>query len=281
MASQPKNNDSHAVTPLPPPGSLGLPSRLPWQTSGQSPSAIVDAARSWNASVTPPRYVPQFSAATSLILTRMKGGSADFSSALSDASAAALRPDPDVFEDARSRLVQQMTTTTSTLPAPEPSNPGDTSLADIMRQGTKRKRESEDKDIDFSQSTIALPIQPAPASHQPPSYLSTLGESSTSSRTAMSVTGVCTNCGSSSSLTTNNDGTSNALCLQCANSAGDNALSTAPQPEDLRRMQKIERIRQTRLNSLPDGVVPAKPELVGFGPGAASDRSVGFNLCSF
>jgi hypothetical protein len=41
------------------------------------------------------------------------------------------------------------------------------------------------------------------------------------------------------------------------------------------RQHEIERLRQKRLSALPKGVVPAKPHLVGFGPGRASDVSVG------
>ncbi|KAF4123902.1 PHD finger protein [Geosmithia morbida] len=58
-----------------------------------------------------PPYVPQFSAATALILDRIKAGTkGGFNSALSDASASTPRPDRDAYEDARSRLVRSMRT---------------------------------------------------------------------------------------------------------------------------------------------------------------------------
>lgn len=302
---------------------FGLPPGPVWQTLHQPPqpstpvvpSAAPPAltptpvpAATWNASLpTTPPYVPQFSAATSLILSRMKRDR-DFSSALSDASAAVSRPDKLAFEDAKTRLVQQMSTTSSTLPAPQPSNlVRQPSLEEIMQKGIKRKRddqggrEGEDADkksIDFTQNTIVLPIQtpPQPRNQLPGKATTATGAGGMCVKCGMSsslpsnLLIVCTRCNivchqgcfPASSMTADMDSGPTDICPQCINATeGQIQSQTLPphlQPEDVRRKQKIERIRQMRLAALPEGIHPAKPELVGFAPGAASDRAVSFNL---
>lgn len=200
-----------------------------------------ESARSWNASVSQPPYVPQFSAATSLILNRMKGGTQSLNSALSDMSAKIARPNKDAYEDAKNRLVQSMNTTL-TVPVPQQSpfnqiflektTKTNTSSTDAHSLGIKRKREFELEAFDVTQNTVAFPNLPPP--------------------TAPQVTSLPPSGGSL------------------------NLSLIYEHPEDLPRKQKIERIRRKRLASLPDGVSPAKPDLVGFGPGAASDHVVSY-----
>ncbi|RYP80872.1 hypothetical protein DL769_002250 [Monosporascus sp. CRB-8-3] len=76
-----------------------------------------------NASSTSrPPYIPQFSAATQMILQRINGKSGSLSSALSSASAVAKTIEQSTFEDAKRRLVMNMNTSlTMPLPTPPPA----------------------------------------------------------------------------------------------------------------------------------------------------------------
>lgn len=160
---------------------------------------------------TQPPYVPQFSAATALILDRIKGGSQAFNSALSDASAAIPPPSKAAYEDARTRLVQSMNTT---LDVSSPKPPGPSEPTSI---GIKREREPDEQEpVDFTQNTMVMP---------PPRVI-------------------------------------------------PRRAPVSGRDQSLDRQEKIEKMRQARIASLPEGVVPAKPELVGFPAGAASDYAV-------
>ncbi|RYP67265.1 hypothetical protein DL771_007354 [Monosporascus sp. 5C6A] len=78
-----------------------------------------------------PPYIPQFSAATQMILQRINGKSGSLSSALSSASAVAKTIEQSTFEDAKRRLVMNMNTSlTMPLPTapPAPKPPPSTSL---------------------------------------------------------------------------------------------------------------------------------------------------------
>ena len=217
-------------------------------------------AEQWNASVEQPActYTPQFSAATSLILSRIRRGEQNFGSALEDASATALRPSRHVYEDARARLLQNITTSSSAQPneatrpvlaqglaSSDQEGPGrflrrDGSGESSGGGGTKRKR--QEPDSDFTQNTIAMPSSsPSPANFQRQSHAPSAGSSE-------------------------------PLEAESVNDAPPTGHPTFG--DDSLRQQKIERIRQKRLAALPEGVVPAKPELVGFGPGTASSHTV-------
>lgn len=98
---------------------------------GQSvpgPASAEAAPRDPSSSNRPP-YIPQFSAATQMILQRINGKSGSLSSALSSASAVARTIEQSTFEDAKRRLVMNMNTSltmplTMPLPTPKvPSNP--------------------------------------------------------------------------------------------------------------------------------------------------------------
>jgi hypothetical protein len=249
------------------------------------------------------RYTPQFSAATSLILNRIKGGDKDFNSALSAASATTPRPDKDAFEEAKLRLMKQMNASRASLPTPEPSTTTQTETAakqdgkpeDSTMKGTKRKREADEDEedgtakqpVDFTQNTIPFPFQPTP----PSGFASAVSgvhcvKCSMSSSIATNMLVTCTRCNTvchqacltlSSGAEQDNGGVAQSLslCPRCGTSSPSQSLDDGQVPADLlRRTQKIERIRQMRLAGLPEGVAPDKPELVGFGPGAASDRAV-------
>lgn len=203
-------------------------------------------------SVSQPPYIPQFSAATSLILNRIKTGSHSFSSALSDASATVMhRPYHDAYEDARARLVQSLNTSSEMSSAPQQrsilkpqsldagTTPQEVSTTDSLNAGTKRKRESEHEPVDFTQqNTVVMP----PPRRRP--------VAASQPRTSVDAAE--------------------------AGRVESEGLSYYPSQgaTDPYRQQKIERVRQKRLAALPKGVIPAKPEQVGFGPGAASDYAV-------
>lgn len=225
---------------------------------------ILESAKSWNASISQPPYIPQFSAATSLILSRIRGGgggSHSFSSALTDASATVPRPDQHAFEDARSRLVQGMSTTLEMPPAKEARPPpaaravvaedeGEPA-AESLNMGIKRKRDDggeQGEVVDFTQNTMVMPALPP---RLIPTQQQTHPQSSSGSAGGV---GVKTE-GSSSS--------SPYLPARLVDPA---------------RLQKIERIRQKRLAALPEGIAPAKSDQVGFAPGGATDHAVSANL---
>ncbi|KAI1172899.1 CoA-transferase family III domain-containing protein [Nemania sp. FL0916] len=66
-------------------------------------------------------YVPQFSAATQMILSRLNGKSGSLSAALASASTVARSVEKSAFEDAKRRLVMNMNTSL-TMPLPSPSS---------------------------------------------------------------------------------------------------------------------------------------------------------------
>ncbi|KXJ91699.1 hypothetical protein Micbo1qcDRAFT_233122 [Microdochium bolleyi] len=84
------------------------------------PATSENLATSNTTSSTPrPHYVPQFSAATQMILQRI-GKPGSFSSALSSASALSRDIEPSAFQDAKRRLVMNMNTSL-TMPLPTPT----------------------------------------------------------------------------------------------------------------------------------------------------------------
>ncbi|RYP46266.1 hypothetical protein DL768_007485 [Monosporascus sp. mg162] len=85
------------------------------------PEAASPAPSNASSSSRPP-YIPQFSAATQMILQRINGKSGSLSSALSSASAVAKTIEQSTFEDAKRRLVMNMNTSlTMPLPTPPPA----------------------------------------------------------------------------------------------------------------------------------------------------------------
>ncbi|RYO99239.1 hypothetical protein DL764_006872 [Monosporascus ibericus] len=95
------------------------------------PEAASPAPSNASSSSRPP-YIPQFSAATQMILQRINGKSGSLSSALSSASAVAKTIEQSTFEDAKRRLVMNMNTSLTmplpTPPPPAPKAPPSTSL---------------------------------------------------------------------------------------------------------------------------------------------------------
>ncbi|KAI5926256.1 hypothetical protein F4810DRAFT_656105 [Camillea tinctor] len=78
-----------------------------------------------------PHYIPQFSAATQMILKRINSKPGSLSAALSSASSVARTIEKSTFEDAKRRLVMNMNTSL-TMPMPTPSMPSSTLGASTM-----------------------------------------------------------------------------------------------------------------------------------------------------
>lgn len=85
------------------------------------PASAAAAPRDSSSNNRPP-YIPQFSAATQMILQRINGKAGSLSSALSSASAVAKTIEQSTFEDAKRRLVMNMNTSL-TMPLPTPRVP--------------------------------------------------------------------------------------------------------------------------------------------------------------
>ncbi|KAH7039657.1 uncharacterized protein B0I36DRAFT_309043 [Microdochium trichocladiopsis] len=83
-----------------------------------APTSSAFGASGTSSSTPRPHYVPQFSAATQMILQRI-GKPGSFSSALSSASALSRDIEPSAFQDAKRRLVMNMNTSL-TMPLPTP-----------------------------------------------------------------------------------------------------------------------------------------------------------------
>lgn len=208
------------------------------------PNGVLESATAWNASVSQPMYSPQFSAATSLILDRIRNEPRGFSSALSDASAGYSNTDKGAYENARSKVVQGMNmSTTLSMPTTPQSQAKHTFRtpdtmekratvevksempqgAEGLNPGIKRKRDVEEP-VDFTQNTMAMPpTKTKPIRRLPPKP------------------------------------------------SADPYGQLRADPD---RQQRIEQIRRKRLDRLPEGVAPHKPELVGFDSKQASDYAV-------
>ncbi|KAH7328738.1 hypothetical protein B0I35DRAFT_418201 [Stachybotrys elegans] len=247
-------------------------------------------------------YVPQFSTTTSFILSRMKSGNGDISSAVSSLSEAGIETSEDAFQDAKKRLVQSMQTS-MTMPI-SPSTAGGPSLSRVyfasgsrsltLNIGEKRKRDSGSDKVDFSQNTISFPTPPRPAvkasavaTQSPPVSTRTgtqarcwacegttfaTGNALLTCRQCLgSWHQQCASPAPSSGSNMMENGMSNSIfvCVDCKAFAGRRGVPA----QDEERRQRMEKMRQKRLSRLPEGVAPAKPELVGFGAGSSSDKA--------
>ncbi|CAM1506838.1 Fc.00g064790.m01.CDS01 [Cosmosporella sp. VM-42] len=209
----------------------------------QSVGSVTDAVRNpINASSGGgPPYIPQFSTATSLILERIRNGSTGLDSALSDVSTSIIQPDRAAYEDAKSRLVQIMNTTLS-ISTPAASITGNTlplaaspatETFHSFSSGVKRKRDSPSEKVDFTQNTVSFPwVEKRDSPAKLDSQTKTIADDEAHKQDEVS------------------------------------RLRKKSHPL---RQEDREKLREERLASLPTGVVPARPELVGFSAGRASD----------
>ncbi|KAI5862536.1 CoA-transferase family III domain-containing protein [Durotheca rogersii] len=126
------NEGKGGATSVPPPDPAPpqpAPSENPTQTSppetpaSSSSSTLTNAGLSSVSSPGRPPYIPQFSASTQMILKRINGQPGSLSSALSSASPFATGIERSTFEDAKRRLVMNMSTSLNmTIPSPRPAS---------------------------------------------------------------------------------------------------------------------------------------------------------------
>lgn len=232
-------------------------------------------------------YVPQFSATNSLILNRIKLNSPSANPTITTTQVQAYQSNNVASKGTESRPAQNMSDTLRMpLPPSSASHHSPKSRTwDFPNAGSKRKRDAP-TDVDFTQNTIHFPWVDQPKSLP--------SEGQTQPRELHSRN--CSKC----------DGQSRApedtlvecnRCLkfwhqQCHSPAVTNEMvklvgfvcvtCTAEQEQAAKlkgkanhqRRDEIERLRQKRLAVLPQGVVPAKSKLVGFGAGRAPDSAV-------
>ncbi|KAM0216824.1 hypothetical protein ACHAQI_002479 [Fusarium lateritium] len=225
-----------------------------------------EAVRNIDSSVPParkqPSYTPQFSSEASAILDRLNRNS-------------------HTVNDQNSEGIS-VTALKDTLSIPTPTKQSQSISADSLNAGIKRKRESASEVVDFNQSTIHLPWKgPSPA-QQASLEAQRLGQEARCSKcnetAKISPLVACIRCLASwhqqcHSPLVNNEAmaTSNFTCAACT--AGREQTIRLRGRVSQQRQHEIDRLRQKRLSALPRSIVPAKPSLVGFGPGRAPDST--------
>lgn len=197
-----------------------------------------------------PLYKHQFSASTSQILDRIRNEPRGFSSTLADVSAGYPNIDQNAYENARARVMNNMTTTVNmptTAPLPPPTykpnapehrmpvatNSGPQQAEEKTKEITevemnpsvKRKRVVEDDEpVDFTKNTMVMPpVKPLPV-----------------------------------------------RIIPAAPIVDPYGKWRVESP----RQEVIEKYRQKRIAGLPEDVVPHNPQLVGFDSNNASDYAV-------
>ncbi|UNI21157.1 hypothetical protein JDV02_007172 [Purpureocillium takamizusanense] len=178
----------------------------------------------------------------------------------------------------------------STLPMPNSQPPGlwersMSGMSEVARRyipsyspDLKRKRASDEADIDFSQSTIPfkVPARCAPASIigasvAPPVSgshgCSKCGVQTSTAQNALVVCHGCLkpfhqHCLSWTDPSENVASRPGTFCQDCLTKSGEQSGGASGESQD--RQFIVEKIRRRRLANLPTGVIPAKPELVGF-----------------
>lgn len=209
-------------------------------------------------------YTPQFPSESSVILSRLKNDS-----------------QTEGNENVREKHFADLKDTL-TMPTPTKAK-GQSSLSYSLNAGVKRKREEPSEKIDLTQSTVPFPwkvrsqIQQAAIEAQHTREETRCSMCDGSAQVSPLVT--CIRCLVSwhqkchPPLMRGEDMTSASFtCADCI--AGREQTVRLRGRVSQQRQHEIERLRQKRLSALPKGVVPAKPHLVGFGPGRASDVSV-------
>ncbi|PFH57349.1 hypothetical protein XA68_15190 [Ophiocordyceps unilateralis] len=218
----------------------------------RSPSSALETAER------PSLYAPQFADSSSLILDRLRNAMAE--RGLSSDTGPETRRKDD----------------TLVMPQNQQKRVGEPLSTPSLQPSLKRKRTSESVDaVDFTQNSISLPPLPAPAS--PQSAVVPLSQPKEAADETDRTCCVCLEalrgpektivtchvCRSSwHQLCVSASGQdASYLCAECKIASGYDKLQ---QGNSLHRRQLVNRIRAKRLASLPAGVVPAKPELVGF-----------------
>ncbi|KAH7171032.1 hypothetical protein EDB81DRAFT_635896 [Dactylonectria macrodidyma] len=219
-------------------------------------------------------YVSQFSTSNNFILKRMK-----LTSQCSKESFG-LRPTPEINTTLKLPMPASPAThqTVSVTSNPNSSN------RDPLNARTKRKRDST-IDVDFTQSTIPFPLVDQPKSQSPDAQNQPQESNSQScsqcdgqSWTPDDALVACIQCLKSwhqqchlPAVTNEMIKLLNFVCVTCM--ADQTQAVRLRGKTNHQRRDEIARLRQKRLAVLPQGMVPAKPELVGFGAGRAPDSA--------
>lgn len=260
------------------------------------PIVNADTEKKCPPSSTPqPSYTPQFSSA-SWILDLIKNVQEPLRPSLPNGPEAVPQTD-DESKDVSKGHDGSSIHDTMTMPISSTHQPL-SSAANIIEAsqlaGMKRKREQDEEADDFTQNTMSLPL-PAPTPALTPSATEILsflplgtdircsqcdGSSSDSGNPFIP----CSSCSrlwhqGCVSLTIEEGDTqwaSRFMCPSCLSMSGSDAMNR--RTGFSQQQNEIERRRAKNLAALPDDVVPAKEELVGFWPGHASDAAV--SLCS-
>ncbi|TFA98583.1 hypothetical protein CCMA1212_009621 [Trichoderma ghanense] len=239
-----------------------------------------------------PSYTPQFSSA-SWVLSRIKNEQQPARSSLQTVPETATQA-----EDGRNNgsNEQHGSSVHDTLAMPLSSaHQPFSSVADMLAAGSrligmKRKREKGDdgdEGDDFTQNTISLPL-PAPTPAVIPSTTETpsgalsdsdamcfrCGEGSLGSQNPLITCGSCSKpwhqgCVPLTNKEEDSQQGSRLTCPSCLRMTDKDAIHRTG-----RHQSETERRRAKNLAALPEGVVPAKPELVGFWAGQASDAAL-------
>ncbi|CAF3449873.1 unnamed protein product [Fusarium graminearum] len=208
-------------------------------------------------------YTPQFSSFQSSAILRRLNGSSQFSGSQSsgDMDTANLK---------------------GTLSIPTPTKQDQSITTGSSNSGVKRKRDESSNKVDFTKSTIPFTWNaPSPTQQAVVQIPSAEQEARCSKCNSPSQVGSLITC--ISCLThwhqkchspVIGDGTiipSNFTCASCT--TGREQTTKLRGKVSQQRQQEIDRLRQKQLSSLPRGVAPAKPHLVGFGVGQAPHNS--------
>ena len=187
-------------------------------------------------------YVSQFSGSASLVLRRMKDGLEKANGEILNTPDLNVSPQVTMEENIKQEVVQPVdgthaipSTVTPSTQMTLPLPVGPTSAThNSLISGVKRKRSAPVENVDFTQSTVAFPWDDKSRNHPQRQLRKRGGE-------------------------------------------GDGGVEESPRLRSKMPRQEadgLESLRQRRLAALPSDVVPAKPELVGFGAGRASDSAV-------
>ncbi|KAJ4137589.1 hypothetical protein NW768_003177 [Fusarium equiseti] len=209
-----------------------------------------------------PSYTPQFTSEGSAILKRLNGNS-----------------QPVDRQNTRDAVATNLK---DTLSIPAPTERGQSITVDSLNAGVKRKRDESSITVDFTQNTIPFSWKGPSATRQiVPQSQPTVQEARCSKCDGAAHASpllTCTHCllhwhqkchphfTSNGSMTT-----ANFICISCT--AGQEQTVNLRGKVTQQRQQEIDRLRQRRLSSLPRGIFPAKPHLVGFGAGQAPHDS--------
>ncbi|KAJ6445946.1 ankyrin repeat domain-containing protein 28 [Purpureocillium lavendulum] len=269
---------------------------------GSADGSLNDPVTGIAPSLSKPTYAPQFSSAQAWILDRLRNDLASTSKAASQnvPPSNGGSGENDLRPTAEASAAGNVTASTLRLPSTGQPSLQQRCLSDVSEvakrfihsysPGVKRKRTTNDSGTDFSQNTIPFkaPMRrtPLPASDAPPAGAGAGAGAQVCSKCSVHTTTpqnflvVCHGClkpfhQQCLSLTASSESAPpkpGTFCQECSIKSEEPSGVASAEAQD--RQFIVERIRRKRLAKLPLGVVPAKPELVGFHGKQASNAEV-------